>query len=1194
METYFTQNNFAYSTLLFQSMLLFCINVDNKFQYDSVLQVNNIQFETYDHTFIYDVFKLACSFLLRNVQCNYENYVISAEDVVDDYNSVAKLIFCLLNSKEHSELRKQMFDNDSVLSLFYEKYICLTTKHHNSFKSEFTSQVINDFHALTKQLVTEHSNLCLLSTMYNIINNYFILNEDKYSQMFFDYIEQINSITCSMKQNTFRRNLLYFLQYIYLIFTNAVTSHLIIKNKGNIITICNFISVISKEHLHISNTPLTISPTNVKFPIELIFDLLLTCYSLFPCEDIIAALNNIMYIKQTESALIHIDQLKHNITEHHEYLCINDVNISICFIIKLSKLQSMYDTANVNANASMKQCLLNLQSELINALHSTVKTKSFFHSTKNKLYNDIRSVFYDGIKNKLQLAEVQNKVAKEITKYTSTRDIDINEYDCCKLSKTAKKEYNNGNKKNTPYRSISSQIISIATDSGNSVHRTSFQAHQRNRLLSDDTKDTQYRTGSDIEHIVRKKDNDYSINSITDDEFTLVEGEEKLGNDESGVSYKMEMVIVSNDDIRGQLRSMLNDILTDIKKENKHDNNYSFDLNTIHSVLRCPKKELLLSHFALQFKDVYFHNDAFVKIKASYPYPRGTHANTLNLLTYPSKIKNFSNTLQPPPFLKQANSFFDSTYFNVSHSYITNSQTLPQQRSIPFQKHLLSQCEHEHSFECELLNLEYCSCGSLRVCSDYLEFISSDSGALHMSNDIDTDKYIFFLSRNDANHNNHKRKHVIIYFSEITEFLIKRFVYMFKAFEVFVANGKSYFFNLLTVDDYTNLVNVLKLKRVLPESNVIDTPEKLKAKIKEYKAQWENGVISTYKYLLYLNKYSTRTFKDGNQYYVFPWILKDYTNIMDPYLGCVPSYQRNPHLQYKLTINNNPPTPFVDDADCFRDMAYPISCQEESKRQATIKRYQELLSTENYAYHLGKHYSTSSFILYYLMRQLPFTNLMITLQNGSFESPNRMFMSFNETQRILKSSNDNRELIPELYSSIYYMLNLNYCYFGETIYKEQVNHLQLVRNSSTNELCSPGNLGTYVQYLLMHRKLLNSPVVKKEISKWIDYTFGCAQFVKAESNCTVFAKTSYSQITNFSNKIKRLNVKYKDNKKLKDLILVNKVNIVLSFGQCPLQVLDSYHVMHNNEHKKHEQEHIRSDKSSSDSRNILISRHPLK
>ena len=1174
MEMYFTKNNFAYSTTLFQSMLLFCIKVDNKLQYNSILHVNNIQFETYDCMFIHTVFKLACGFVLDNVKCNYDSDVVDEKDkkdVVDNYNSVTKVVFYLLNSRdgdEHmSKLRKQMFNNESVLSLFYERHICLIIKHENSFTREFTSLVINDFYLLTIQLFTEQNDLFLLSTMYDIINNYCILNEDKYSQIFFDYIELINSITYDksvhIKQRTFHKNIIHLLQYIYLIFTNAVTSYLIIKNKGNVITLCNFVSIINKEQLHISNIALVLPHTNNKFLIELIFDLLLTCYSLFPCDDIITALNSVMYINGKESTLIRIDQIEHNNTiEHNEHLCINDVNISICFIIKLSKLLSIHDKDTTN---NMKQCLVNMQNELIHALYNINKTKSFFHSTKNKLYENIRGVFDDSnTKNKLQLTEVKLKIEKEIQKYSIT---DCIEYDCVKLSKIAKK-YNNNNPRNPPYRSISSQIISPMNDnSSNGTYRTSFQALQRNRLLSDDTKDTQYRTGSDIEHIVHK--NDYSIT----DEFTLVVGEEK----------GMEMVIVNGDnDVHNKLNSLLNEILLDIHKDSggggaSDNNNYSFDLNTIHNVVRSPKKELLLSHFALQFKDVYFHNDAFVKIKSSYPYTNATHLNTFHLLTYPSKIKNFSNTLQPPPFLKQANSFFDSTFFKISHSYITDNQALPQQQLIPFQKHLLSQHEHEHTFECELLNLEYYSYGSLRIYSNYIEFISSDSESLRTSSD--NDKYVFLLSRNETNnHNNNKHKHIIIYFSEITELLIKRFVYLFKAFEVFVVNGKSYFFNLLTVDDYTAFMNVLKDKGVLTESKVIDTSDKLKTKIKEYKQQWENGLISTYKYLLCLNKYSTRTYKDGNQYYVFPWILKDYTHIMNPYLGiepsCYPQHQNTSHLQYELTINNAPTLFMNDNTTCFRDMAYPISCQEESKRKATIKRYQELFSTENYAYHSGKHYSTSSFILYYLMRQLPFTNLMITLQNGNFESPNRMFMSFNEIQRILKTSNDNRELIPELYSSVYYMLNLNYCYFGYTIYKEQVNHLQLLIDPNTNELYSPNNIGTYVQYLLMHRKLLNSPVVKKEISKWIDYTFGCNQFTRDESSCHVFAKTSYSQVTNLSNKIKRLNGKYKDNKKLRDLLLINKVNIILSFGQCPLQVLDSCHVIHN-AHKK--QEHVRSE-----------------
>ena len=42
--------------------------------------------------------------------------------------------------------------------------------------------------------------------------------------------------------------------------------------------------------------------------------------------------------------------------------------------------------------------------------------------------------------------------------------------------------------------------------------------------------------------------------------------------------------------------------------------------------------------------------------------------------------------------------------------------------------------------------------------------------------------------------------------------------------------------------------------------------------------QWQNGLISNFDYLLYLNSAADRSFNDLTQYPVFPWIVADYTS----------------------------------------------------------------------------------------------------------------------------------------------------------------------------------------------------------------------------------------------------------------------------------------------------------------------------
>ena len=80
------------------------------------------------------------------------------------------------------------------------------------------------------------------------------------------------------------------------------------------------------------------------------------------------------------------------------------------------------------------------------------------------------------------------------------------------------------------------------------------------------------------------------------------------------------------------------------------------------------------------------------------------------------------------------------------------------------------------------------------------------------------------------------------------------------------------------------------------------------------------------------------------------------------------------------------------------------------------------------------------------MRIVPFMNALIKLQNKTQENPNRMFDSLLNTQIVLESSTDSRELIPEFYTSIKFMINLNCAYFGEKSNKKMLTfHLVTTR-----------------------------------------------------------------------------------------------------------------------------------------------------
>jgi hypothetical protein len=45
---------------------------------------------------------------------------------------------------------------------------------------------------------------------------------------------------------------------------------------------------------------------------------------------------------------------------------------------------------------------------------------------------------------------------------------------------------------------------------------------------------------------------------------------------------------------------------------------------------------------------------------------------------------------------------------------------------------------------------------------------------------------------------------------------------------------------------------------------------------------WMNGYLSNYDYLIYLNRFSNRSFNDISQYPVFPWVVSEFSDDGSP------------------------------------------------------------------------------------------------------------------------------------------------------------------------------------------------------------------------------------------------------------------------------------------------------------------------
>ena len=565
-----------------------------------------------------------------------------------------------------------------------------------------------------------------------------------------------------------------------------------------------------------------------------------------------------------------------------------------------------------------------------------------------------------------------------------------------------------------------------------------------------------------------------------------------------------------------------------ISEEKKKETIYNlFDINT-KDVVICAKRDLLLKKFGVFFKDVYFNNKNFIKMRRLFDYLytiNGTENESIYepnfKVSFPTTMKNFSSCklFYPKLFFKQNLNFFKNKYFPISHPYYIDKveQYKDEKPSLSHsllinEKNGLLFCDvGKNSFECEceLLSNTLIVFGKLIISQGYILFVNKNKP---------TEINEHYLFGSDEVEDTEHKKQVLIPFIHLEEAIMRRFLYMNQAIEFFTKNGKSYFFNLYTEDTAQVLFD--QLEKVKKEDNnkeidftVIREPKKYFIE-KNFTSDWKTEKIDNLQYLLIINKFAGRTYNDSNQYPVLPWIT--------------------------LINKNENGIPFT-----IRNFKYPISVQSPELRKEAQSSYENSKEDTKYPCHFRLHYSTWAYVILYLARLSPFTENQIKLQNGKFENPNRQFSSFSELFDILESNFDNRELIPEMYMFCEYFYNINKSDFG----------FRSADKLLVNNIFKPPGFPTPFEFVLKSRMLFNSERIIKKINLWINNVFGYYQNVKEESRCNMYSKYCYSDNVHLLDKKK----KYEKNElSMEDIFMKFKAKKIriLSFGQTPLKLFD--------------------------------------
>jgi len=240
-----------------------------------------------------------------------------------------------------------------------------------------------------------------------------------------------------------------------------------------------------------------------------------------------------------------------------------------------------------------------------------------------------------------------------------------------------------------------------------------------------------------------------------------------------------------------------------------------------------------------------------------------------------------------------------------------------------------------------------------------------------------------------------------------------------------------------------------------------------------------------------------------------------------------------------------------------------MAAQNEDNRTIAMNRFiDEEENNNKYPAHFGTHYSTSAYIYYYLMREEPFTTLLVKLQGYKQENPDRMFYSLEEVLYVLNTGHDNREMIPELYYKIEQFINLNCVDFGIKNKKSRVDDFVTLEKRKNNTKKNK-DISYYVKYIIDNRKLLDEKQILNDINEWIDNIFGIGQLPEKnkKKSLNIYYRETYEQKINLHLKLKKLLNKHKDDMNIEDIIkkIMNKMDLILSFGQTPYQILNYQH-----------------------------------
>lgn len=340
---------------------------------------------------------------------------------------------------------------------------------------------------------------------------------------------------------------------------------------------------------------------------------------------------------------------------------------------------------------------------------------------------------------------------------------------------------------------------------------------------------------------------------------------------------------------------------------------------------------------------------------------------------------------------------------------------------------------------------------------------------------------------------------------------LRRYRLRDSAIELFLRDGGAHFLDFPRTTKHRRNDFVRVLYSFLPRSTPKQWPGRVIPHLAATTKAWQTRQISNFDYLMALNTYAGRSFNDLTQYPVFPWVLANY---------------------HDTTVD-------LSDARNFRDLSKPMGALNANRLAEYWERYHSFDDPVIPKFLYGSHYSTcAGVVLFFLFRVEPFATLHQKMQGGTFDLPDRLFYSMDETWQMCNSHmSEVKELTPEFYASDgTFLCNGNGYALGKRHDQQVVQGVQLPPWATTPD-----------EFIRLHRAALESEYVSSHLHLWIDLIFGAKQRGRAalEANNVFYYLTYYGVV---------------DLDKVDDPFLRESMELQIAhFGQCPMQLFATPH-----------------------------------